>query len=132
MTTQNYIVNLTATNLVLKTGYMDIPAGGFAPISENDKTEQTIEWALGRNWARITDIKPEGVPTIVPEVEIEVTTPYSGMSADELQASKLIEPEVSPSSGATSTALGQGEQGVNSTPVVEDPEASATKSKKAK
>jgi hypothetical protein len=92
MTKQLYLVNkLKTSSLDVKGGYLLIAPSGFAPISEADQADSTIVYAIAREWAAITDVKPEGISVPVP-VEIEDTKPYEGMTEAELKASMEEKP----------------------------------------
>jgi len=105
MTKQLYLVNKTATNLILKTGFLEIPPLSFAPITEDDKVEASVVWALGRDWAAVTDVKPKANAG-TSEVDITIIKPYKGMTEAEMKASKL---ETVETVAAIGTALGSDE-----------------------
>lgn len=86
MTTKQFLVNKLDSKLTVKGGYIEIPIGGYAPIHPSDAEDPSIIWALTRDWASITDKEPEGKVQAAVEVEVEVTKPYEGMTAEELKA----------------------------------------------
>lgn len=86
MTTKLFLINKLNTKLTVKSGYIEIPAGGFAPIHESDKEDPSVIWALTRDWAEVSETEPKGKAQAVNPVEIEVTKPYEGLTAEELKA----------------------------------------------
>ncbi len=108
MTKHYYLVNKLQTNLTVKGGEIDIAVGGYATISENDLKDPTIEWVINpsRGWADVSDTIPKAAKK-AGGIEIDVTKPYEGMTADELKADKATKVEVPAASG---TALGRGEE----------------------
>lgn len=91
--TKHYVVNKLNTPLDLKSGYLIIPAKGYAEIHERDAEHDTILFALDRGWVDVTKDKPSTESTPVQEVKIEITEPYAGMTEEELKADQAKEAE---------------------------------------
>ncbi len=83
---QQYLLNKLDSELSLQGGYLNIPARSFAPIRPSDVTDVTIEYALRRDWAEVTDTKPTGTGVNNPRIAVEIVEPYRGLTFDELQA----------------------------------------------
>jgi hypothetical protein len=85
MTTKQYLINKLATELSLKSGYINIRPYGFEPIQSWDLDDETVKYALSRSWAEVSNIEPP-VTQSPKGVEIEVTKPFEGLTFEELQA----------------------------------------------
>ena len=116
-TEQLYAVNQTDTNLVLKAGYLVISRGGFAPITEDDKTLPDVKHAYSQKWLKYSNTEPTAAE--IPEVPaIEFAPANEGLTAEELLKSIEAEKTKEPESKATVEALGNTET-TTGTPTVE-------------
>jgi hypothetical protein len=86
MTTKKYLINKLPSELVLKAGYVSIPPYGFHAIHATEVDEATIVYAIMRDWAEISDTEPKEMAVAKPEVEVEITKPYEGLTEEELKA----------------------------------------------
>jgi len=114
-----FLVNNLDHTLTLKSGYLQIPTGGSAPISEVDLSEPTIADAVSRRWAEISDVEVFPKDNKAKEVA-KPTNPYEGLTLEQMkaeQAAKEVKPEaittrlgqdpVVTSPGGTSESIGQ-------------------------
>jgi hypothetical protein len=85
MTTKKYLINKLPSELVLKAGYVSIPPGGSHAIHHTEVDEATIVYAVMRDWAEISDTEPKAKAVAKPEVEVEITKPYEGLTEEELK-----------------------------------------------
>jgi hypothetical protein len=86
-----YAINKTATNLVLKGGYLTIPRDGFKRIREADQEHETVIHALDADWLEISETEP-----VIPATERKVSivgevVAYQGLTIDELRAQGVEE-----------------------------------------
>ena len=98
-----FLVNLLPHTLTCIQGNIVIPAAGYKKISEQDRTEQSINWAVSRGWATITNVEPKEGST-ASGVIITTHTPYTGMSEAELKEHKAMEDTNTPKT--TSVQIG--------------------------
>lgn len=100
-----FAVNKHGTHLVLKGGFLDIPKGGYAPISEADLLHPDLDWARTRGWVEITEKEPDASTLAKPELPYAEMRGYQGLTEDELKASQADAAPETPK--ATTEALGQ-------------------------
>jgi predicted SPOUT superfamily RNA methylase MTH1 len=101
MSEQYFLVNKVNAKVILFQGYTTIDAYGFIKISQEQASDPTVLYALGRDWVEITTEEPKAA--VKEEVSVTVTEPYRGMTEAELKSSDAT-PSAEP--GIT-TALGQ-------------------------
>jgi hypothetical protein len=99
-----YLVNKLNHELTFKSGALNLPAFGYTSIVSSEQNEVSIAHALSMDWAFLTDKEPQTNALTKSEINVVVTDPYKGMTAEELKASKETEVKTDP---AISTALGQ-------------------------
>jgi hypothetical protein len=116
----SFAINKTAGNLTLKGGYLCIPKGGFAKVTEDDKKHQSLEYAATRKWLEYSEKAPTSV-TVKPKQVFEKLpdTFAQGLTAEELKASRAAEPRKQPVTLGTVTAIGQGASGEEAAITVE-------------
>lgn len=90
-----FLVNKLDHNLSLKGGYLIIPGYGYATLNEGDATENTVVYAIGRQWAELTKTEPKH-QAVRKEIDITVDSPYEGMTEAELLASRVPAPVSTP------------------------------------
>ncbi len=126
-----WLLNRLDTNLTLKGGDIDIPPGGSAKVLESELVDQTISYAITRDWVDVLDEAPDPSRHVAPVVEIDVTKPFEGLTEEELK--EELASKAATTDSATGTALGQGEAALVPAEVTETPEPTPHKTtKKAK
>lgn len=132
---KRYVYNKLETNLVLKAGYINIPAKSWIEASEHDLASGVYQAAIDMNYVEIKDMEsaPANTPA-APVKTIDVIQPTQGLTAEQLKeelAKKTEEPS------GTVSEIGKPAEGVNvegsteppkvqtpvETPVVEAPAA---------
>lgn len=98
-----YLVNQTTTNLVLKGGAVDIHRGGHRIYTDSLRSDPSVEYAIDREWLSVTDVEPKGTKVVVEPIEIQITTPFQGMTEEELKSSQTTEPVIAEVVEAKST-----------------------------
>lgn len=106
-----YLVNKLPHSVVMKGGYINIPAGGYVKVREADLDHDDVLYAMNRDWVEAHTDEPDtsGLPKpVAPVIEHQ---PYQGMTAEELQGSE----DKPKQSNARSEALGRSDQQVEKT-----------------
>ena len=97
-----YALNTTASNVVIRSGYIEIAQGKYAALSKSEADLFEVQYAVRNGWIKLSANEPGAGD--VPAVEIvKITDPLQGMTADELKeelANSVKEEKV------TVTALG--------------------------
>lgn len=91
MSTPKYLINKTATTLVLKNDMINVAPFKFALLTADDLNSASVLSLLSSNLVEISDTAPEGVVEAPAEPEIDVHVPFKGMSLEELKASEAEE-----------------------------------------
>jgi hypothetical protein len=97
-----YALNLTPTNVVIRSGYIEIAQGQYAALSKSEAGMFEVQYAVRNGWIKLSALEPNSLD--VPAVEIaKITNPIQGMTAEELQE-ELSNSKPEPTT--TVTALG--------------------------
>lgn len=101
-----YALNTTASNVVIRSGYIEIAQGKYAALSKSESEIFEVQYAVRNGWIKLSALEPrEG---FIPEVEIvKITNPLQGMTAEELKEDLAKQVEVP---ATTVTSLGNSEE----------------------
>ena len=106
-----YALNLTPTNVVIRSGYIEIAQGQYAALSKAEADMFEVQYAIRNGWIKVSSQEPSALE--VPEVEIaKITNPIQGMTAEELKEELA---HSKPEPATTVTALG------NSSEIIGEP-----------
>lgn len=79
-----YALNTTASNVVIRSGYIEIAQGKYAALSKSEADLFEVQYAVRNGWIKLSTQEPNS--SDVPAVEIvKITNPLQGMTAEELQ-----------------------------------------------
>jgi hypothetical protein len=106
-----YLVNKLPHSVIMKGGYINIPAGGYVKVREADLEHDDVLYAMNRDWVEAHTEVPDTSDLPKPATLVIEHDQYRGMTEDELQG-LVAAPE---QSGARSEALGRSEQQVEKT-----------------
>ena len=103
-----YALNTTASNVVIRSGYIEIAQGKYAALSKSEADLFEVQYAVRNGWIKLSTDEPrEGD---APAIEIvKITNPLQGLTAEELkeeQAKEVKEP------ATVVTSLGNSEETV--------------------
>ena len=101
-----YALNLTASNVVIRSGYIEIARGQYATLSKPEVDMFEVQYAARNGWIKLTNTEPTS--SEVPPVEtVKITNPLQGMTAEELRESQATEKKIA---ATTVTPLGNSEE----------------------
>lgn len=81
-----FVINLTRSTLVFKNGYINIPIGSYAEVSDADADSSDFIMARTRTpaWIQISDVAPTSI-NVPAGITVTATDPFKGLTADELK-----------------------------------------------
>lgn len=105
-----YALNLTASTVVIRSGYLEIARGQYVTLSKPEVDMFEVQYAARNGWIKLTNSEPTA-GDVAPVEIVKITNPLQGMTAEELremQATEKKEPATTVTSlGNSSETIGE-------------------------
>lgn len=85
-----YALNTTASNVVIRSGYIEIAQGKYAALSKSEADLFEVQYAVRNGWIKLSTQEPRQGDAPVVEI-VKITNPLQGMTAEELKEEQAKE-----------------------------------------